>query len=166
MITTSTDFSGTRSSDRNLKETTRSLRFWAAGSFLLILLYALAFFREGIGIVISIVSHGTLIAIAFGSVGCLVGFLFGIPRTLQSDSLAPTNVSGGGKSNAQTSGYRQAVNTNLEQISDWLTKILVGVGLTQLQQIPTKLTGLAAYFQSGLHSNASITLVIVLNAMV
>jgi hypothetical protein len=31
------------------------------------------------------------------------------------------------------SGYR--VNTNLEQISDWLTKILVGVGLTQIPRI-------------------------------
>jgi tetratricopeptide (TPR) repeat protein len=40
------------------------------------------------------------------------------------------------------------------------------VGLTQLQQIPAKLMGLAAYFQSGLHSNPSVTLVIVLNAMV
>jgi hypothetical protein len=26
-------------------------------------------------------------------------------------------------------------NTNLEQISDWLTKILVGVGLTQLGRV-------------------------------
>jgi tetratricopeptide (TPR) repeat protein len=31
------------------------------------------------------------------------------------------------------------VNTNLEQISDWLTKILVGVGLTQLTELPTLL---------------------------
>jgi len=28
-----------------------------------------------------------------------------------------------------------APNTNLEQISDWLTKIIVGVGLTQFPQI-------------------------------
>lgn len=34
----------------------------------------------------------------------------------------------------QAPGYQ--VNTNLEQISDWLTKILVGVGLVQLGKVP------------------------------
>jgi len=34
-------------------------------------------------------------------------------------------------------------NTNLEQISDWLTKILVGVGLTQLREIPGQVQRLA-----------------------
>ncbi len=31
-------------------------------------------------------------------------------------------------------------NTNLEQISDWLTKVLVGVGLTQIGKLPHLLT--------------------------
>ena len=44
--------------------------------------------------------------------GGVLGFLFGIPRTLQN-----------------------GVNTNLEQISDWLTKILVGVALIQIRAI-------------------------------
>lgn len=55
-----------------------------------------------------------------------VGFLFGIPRVLQGDN--PSGVAGG--------TYIQKVNTNLEQISDWLTKIIVGLGLVQLQQLP------------------------------
>jgi hypothetical protein len=37
-------------------------------------------------------------------------------------------------------------NTNLEQISDWLTKIIVGVGLVQLSTLPGKLRALAGYF--------------------
>ncbi len=45
--------------------------------------------------------------------GVLTGFLFGVPQNIQS--------------------------SQLEQISDWITKIIVGVGLTQLNKIPHKL---------------------------
>jgi hypothetical protein len=31
---------------------------------------------------------------------------------------------------------RSSINTNLEDISDWLTKTIIGVGLTQLYSIP------------------------------
>jgi hypothetical protein len=62
-----------------------------------------------------------LAAIASLVAGVLVGFLFGIPRTLS------------GSAGTSSGGY--AANTNLEQISDWLTKILVGIGLTQLGTI-------------------------------
>lgn len=64
-------------------------------------------------------------------VGGALGFLFGIPRTLQNDEPADEN------SRKISVNYR--ANTNLEQISDWLTKILVGVGLTQLTTIPEHL---------------------------
>jgi CheY-like chemotaxis protein len=53
--------------------------------------------------------------------GGFLGFLFGIPRSLAAPE---------GADERETFGpYRP--NTNLEQISDWLTKILVGVGLVQ-----------------------------------
>lgn len=54
--------------------------------------------------------------------GGLLGFLFGIPRALAGPE-------GGHDGDAGRSSY--SPNTNLEQISDWLTKILVGVGLVQ-----------------------------------
>jgi len=50
----------------------------------------------------------------------------------------------------------QLANTNLEQISDWLTKILVGVGLTQVRQISAKLyelSGGVAWGLSRTHGN-------------
>lgn len=62
---------------------------------------------------------GALVALAALIGGGLFGFLFGIPRS------APSNDNGG----------RYSVNTNLEQISDWLTKILIGVGLVQFRQL-------------------------------
>jgi hypothetical protein len=52
--------------------------------------------------------------------GGLLGFLFGIPRTVTTEGTAQAGV---------------RANTNLEQISDWLTKILVGISLTQIPAI-------------------------------
>jgi hypothetical protein len=81
------------------------------------------------------------------SVGVLLGFLFGIPRTLQQE-LPPSSSPPAPAASPQSPervftganwSYQQTVNTNLEQISDWLTKILVGVGFTQLHQLPSQL---------------------------
>ncbi len=77
------------------------------------------------------------LVIAGGSfaVGGLLGFLFGIPRTLQ-------NQGNGNNGTPDADGKPQyLVNTKLEQISDWLTKIIVGVGLVQIASFP-------AYFDS------------------
>jgi hypothetical protein len=87
--------------------------------------------------------------------GGLLGFLFGIPRTLQSrqnggdisDSHKSSNLNDQPSIHEEfdikpsTIGYE--ANTNLEQISDWLTKILVGVGLIQISSITTNLEVLA-----------------------
>lgn len=62
------------------------------------------------------------IAAAAFLTGGVVGLLFGIPRTVQSS--APSTV------DKQYEG-----NTNLEQVSDWLTKIIVGVGLVQIGRV-------------------------------
>jgi len=61
-----------------------------------------------------------LAAIALGG---LFGFLFGIPKS-----------SAGGKSDGTTPTPKPAnrVNTNLEEVSDWLTKLILGAGLTQI----------------------------------
>lgn len=67
------------------------------------------------------------------AIGCLIGFVFGIPR-LVADSTSSINT---------TNKY--VGNDNLVQISDWLTKIIVGVGLTNLTQIPNYLQSLGAY---------------------
>lgn len=81
---------------------------------------------------------GLALAGACLSAGTLFGFLFGIPRSLQSESGQvvqdnPARPIDG----ANSDGPKYRANTNLEQISDWLTKILVGVGLTQLNNVPS-----------------------------
>lgn len=81
-----------------------------------------------------------------------LGFLFGIPKVLQgTPSSARTTATSGGISRvdgaAEPPSYTQRVNTNLEEISDWLTKIIVGVGLVELKQLPTLLVGVARRIQ-------------------
>jgi len=73
---------------------------------------------------------GVAVAGAAALAGGLVGFLFGIPRTVQTAAAAGDQ--------PQYQG-----NTNLEQVSDWLTKILVGVGLVQLGRALPALANLA-----------------------
>jgi tetratricopeptide (TPR) repeat protein len=84
----------------------------------------------------TILGNSLLIAGGAFLIGLLLGFLFGIPRTLQGD-VDET------KTDEAKKNIYYKVNTNLEQISDWLTKILVGVGLTQLNKIPTLLRALS-----------------------
>jgi hypothetical protein len=63
---------------------------------------------------------GLCISVAATFAGALAGFLFAIPRSNQKDD-SPTHAN-----------RAYIPNSNLVEISDWLTKILVGVGLVQL----------------------------------
>lgn len=103
-----------------------------------------------------------LCAFACLAIGIIIGFLFGIPRVLQSDAYLArvneeekVNLEDAKKANAisktaeqqktELPPYRQQVNTNLEQISDWVTKILVGIGLVELQNLPEQINRSASY---------------------
>lgn len=77
-------------------------------------------------------SISVLVAAASMAAGLFVGFLFGIPR--------PTT--GGSPPDPKTTYKR---NSNLVEISDWLTKMIVGVGLFELSKIPGKLRSLGEY---------------------
>ncbi len=85
--------------------------------------------------------------------GVLLGFLFGIPRSLQNqagDHQPPSEDTNGKATGRRDSLVQYGANTNLEQISDWLTKILVGVGLSQLNNIPSFFGHAGAYFGDAL----------------
>lgn len=74
--------------------------------------------------------------------GTAIGFLFGIPKIFQNNQALPTSL--------HDDNYRQQVNTNLTEISDWLTKIIVGLGLVNLIKIPPYLSKVAGLLASGL----------------
>jgi hypothetical protein len=69
-------------------------------------------------------AFATAVAVAGAAafLGGLVGFVFGVPRTI------PAPRSPGNESRYQD-------NSNLEQVSDWLSKIIVGVGLVQIGRL-------------------------------
>ncbi len=89
--------------------------------------------------------------------GGLVGFLFGIPKSLQGrgqrDPGPPKTPSAPDASpgaEEEQSRPTYGANTNLEEVSDWLTKIIVGVGLTQLVNMPAKVVGFGQFFSGQL----------------
>jgi len=126
-----------------------------------IVLYAIQYEHWSSARVASIASVGAMAAGAAWLVGALLGFLFGIPHTrpTTSDSSKQGGTSGQNQADNTTSARpgdtNYAPSTSLEQISDWLTKIIVGVGLTQLSNIPPKLDGLAAYVSNGMCGDQS-----------
>lgn len=76
------------------------------------------------------ISTALLWALACFASGAAAGFLFGIPKILQSADSTSSKA-------GDESVYNQQVNTNLVEISDWLTKIIVGLGLINLVEIPS-----------------------------
>jgi GGDEF domain-containing protein len=116
---------------------------------------------------LSVFGFGLLVSGVSFLVGMLLGFLFAIPRSLQHASSGENGKAQGG-SNSETQP-RYGANTNLEEISDWLTKILVGVGLTQITVLPQKLNTTAAFLAGGLggyNSSQGFVLLILLYFLV
>lgn len=66
--------------------------------------------------------------------GGLLGFMFGVPRT---------------RGNAPPGGSEAATGTNLEQVSDWLTKMIVGAALVSLSRLPGLVDRLQAFVTIG-----------------
>jgi hypothetical protein len=89
---------------------------------------------------------GFLLAGACLLAGALFGFLFGSPRALQRGD-APSEQTG---ETREKRDVQYGANTNLEQISDWLTKILVGVGLTQVNNLWGGINATAGEFAAAL----------------
>lgn len=109
---------------------------------------------------------GALLALAVAggaiALGAAFGFLFGLPRALTSGEvreLARLNADGQ-QSDASGNGTGVAsggfgANTNLERISDWLTTIIVGIGIANLGTLPSVLDGFGSrvdrFFNFGGH---------------
>jgi hypothetical protein len=118
---------------------------WALGSLILFFILLLGFvcaaqLRGATGAI----GVCGLIFLSTAIVGALLGFIFAIPRVIARGGVG---VSGDGVQN-QLLG----TNTNLERISDWLTTMLVGVGLSQL----TNLNGTFVQFRDFLATTATV----------
>ncbi|HEY3835890.1 MAG TPA: hypothetical protein VGL72_04945 [Bryobacteraceae bacterium] len=131
----------------------RRLKFWtnACLVFAGLVGLALAWFHPG-DVTISVAWASA--ALATGSV---LGFLFGIPgrsnaprppvqRPVGTPAPTPTP----GPVVADSEPPQPVAESNLVQVSDWMTKLLLGGGLTQLQQIPKKIWELAGWVAIGI----------------
>jgi hypothetical protein len=90
-----------------------------------------AFAAETLALGLKFISLNLTLGGAAGLAGGVLGFIFGIPRSRGGD---PTPSSSGAI--AGQLNHRSRTNTNLEQISDWLTRILVGATLASLAALP------------------------------
>jgi hypothetical protein len=83
---------------------------------------------------LSVLAVGLAAATAALLGGTVLGFLFGLPKTVDRSSTEA----------------RLTTNTNLDQISEWLTKILVGLGLVQLGKVTHGVGKIAGAIAPGL----------------
>ena len=88
-----------------------------------------------------VIGLGLLLAGGSYISGLLIGLIFGVPKNFTNKGASNAYLA------AEDSRARQfySVNTNLADISDWLTKIIVGVGLTQFKEIQHFLLQFIAY---------------------
>jgi hypothetical protein len=162
---------------RNLVHTLLGVGIWFVLSFLCITLHALTAAYQGPEArwsnFLAVLSNSALVSAAFISIGALLGFIFGIPRAPKTppQTSQPTQTSGASSASADATSAPQddrrfTPNTNLEEISDWLTKILVGAGLVQLAVLPTQLKRMADYFHASMPLTSEAALMIILNFFV
>ena len=90
----------------------------------------------------SYVAVGMLTALAALLVGFFTGFLIGIPRVVSS-----------GQARLSTRSF--SPSTNLAEISDWLTKLLLGAGLVSLSHLGGPIGRLIDDVAGGLHGVTS-----------
>ena len=108
----------------DLQRHLRPLMFNLAVAAVLTLLAAmLAMFRGGAGGL----GLGVLIFLSAGFCGAILGFLFAVPRLLDG-------AGADGASNAPPKALLGG-NDNVSRVSDWLSTMLIGIGLTQLTSI-------------------------------
>lgn len=103
---------------------------------------------------LSDLSQLCLFAGACVACGVLLGLLFGVPKaTVISERHSDF------KDREVSSSVRYRPNTNLEQVSDWLTKMLLGIGLTQFSSISTGIASISQHFH-GFPENLIISVLI------
>jgi hypothetical protein len=83
-----------------------------------------------------------VICMVGGLVGAMIGFLFGIPRPVSASEAPPAGAGGAPAPAGINKGQVWQSSTNLTQVSDWLTKIIVGVSLVEANTIWTNFSGI------------------------
>jgi hypothetical protein len=137
----------------------RQVRYVAVLGVVVILIYSGSTAWTDAGHFAGVFSMGLMAAGAALVSGGLLGFLFGVPHVREGEAARTQSPGRDDSADSEPEGvtsdprisYRPS--TSLEQISDWLTKMIVGVGLVEVKVIPDKLKNLASFVAKGLGHN-------------
>jgi hypothetical protein len=157
-----------KSATEDLKDTP----YWLARLYVILLAGAVAIFFYAIHFgsltdFVSAFSVGLLGACGALLAGALLGLLYGMPVDKSSggsskDSDANTGDEDKSKDGKKNNGKGEASedgptasspfrpSTRLQEIADWLTKIIIGLGLAEISKIPSKLWQLAHFLGQAL----------------
>jgi hypothetical protein len=92
-----------------------------------------------------------LLFVAASAVGASLGFLFGLPRARVADLSSPDGATASAPSGVATF---YLTNSNLIKVSDWLTTIVIGLGLVNLGKVVPGLRSLGAALRGPLGATA------------
>ncbi|KAB1070160.1 hypothetical protein [Methylobacterium planeticum] len=156
--------------ERNLSRVERAAAAVSIAILLLVVGYSIGVTPAGASVLVPAMIIGA-VALASALLGGLAGFLFGIPRLLARDAPAgnPSDPQPSGEAVANRAGRADGArltkplqaNSNLEEISDWITKILVGLGLVNAGKVTDAVREGASHVASqGLASGAGADMVV------
>jgi hypothetical protein len=94
-------------------------------------------------------------SMAYLAIGGLLGFIFSVPKMISDNT--PGNVSDTSVAMTASIKTRYQENTNLTQISDWLTKVLIGASLVELKEILKFVYHVAHAMGKGIHRPGYLT---------
>lgn len=94
-------------------------------------------------------------SLAYLVIGGLFGFIFSVPKLISDTKATSTdtmNLTDATKEKASVATLKTRVqeNTNLTQISDWLTKVIIGATLVQIKEVPKFIFKVSTYMGKGL----------------
>ena len=140
-----------------------ALYIWTSFWIIFIIFFGLIAIYEYTNYIDTNYSVVVIWAIAYFFLGGLFGCVLGVPKGVSKPQIeAPKNppilVSNQPQAIEQTSQLIPTAkitynkqNTNLTDISDWLTKIIIGAGLVQLNKIPGFVMKVAGRMAQGIH---------------
>lgn len=105
-------------------------------------------FTPGVTYFLKVIFTSMSAIVAASLLGYTLGFLFGIPRIVQRQPDKPAGQSGDAPISQSEKRQLFTTNTSLEEISDWLTKIIIGLGLVQFKMITDYLWTCSFYLAS------------------
>jgi hypothetical protein len=153
---------GRRPAEGATKNTALMLGLLMAAGVIGVLIYAQQYWSGGRAKVVGVLGGSLLVALGALAGGLLLGLLFAVPRALQErpqtppggGSTTPSQPAPGGAAPqpANTTVARRLfqTNANFERLSDWLTSIIVGLGLVNLNSLPGYLRNMGTYFAIGI----------------